>query len=293
MISSSLNQFLSLQQFEELIKHPVNPNTKKITCKLLEYIKTHQKFRTFFTQISIFDIPRGTVKKDKELIKEILNDHSNSQNSLTYQEKCAIGSMLGMVIGDAMGHRLEFQNLEYNKKTLTDMGKGPGGKFQLMPGQWTDDTSMGLCLADSLLMNNAEFDPHDLMLRFLSWWYGGYNNAFRKNPRGSCGLGGNIAQSFKKYLKDREPFTKAGDKNTSGNGSLMRNAAVPICFWNDINKACKISRGQSLVTHQGEEAEECCALLTYIIVNILNHEKLNLKHFLENLTNDYNENESK
>jgi len=55
----------------------------------------------------------------------------------------------------------------------------------LRPGQWTDDTSMGLCLADSLLLSSmnaaasaAVFDPLDLMLRFEAWWHFGYNNAF-------------------------------------------------------------------------------------------------------------------
>ena len=142
--------------------------------------------------MSIFNPKEGTIKQDKEKIEEIISKLPDlSSLSLSHKEKSAIGSMLGMAIGDAMGHRFEFEDVKYNTIILTDMGEGPGGWFQLLPGQWTDDTSMGLCLADSLLINK-EFDPHDLMLRFISWWYYGYNNAFRKNepPRGSCGLGG-------------------------------------------------------------------------------------------------------
>ena len=60
--------------------------------------------------------------------------------------------MMGMVIGDAMGHRFEFQDLLYDTIVLKNMGDGKGGDFDLEPGQWTDDTSMGLCLADSLLV---------------------------------------------------------------------------------------------------------------------------------------------
>ena len=292
-LDDSRNDFFSLEQFTNLLKYTQDPNTQKITsCQFLTLLTNNQITKTSLTKISIFSLPKGTITQDKQTIKNILKNPLNHQKNITHQEKCAIGSMLGMAIGDAMGHRYEFEDVVYNKITLKDMGKGPGGLFKLMPGQWTDDTSMGLCLADSLLMNNAEFDPHDLMLRFLSWWYGGYNNAFRKNPRGSCGLGGNIRESFKKYLKDREPYTKAGNKNTSGNGSLMRNAAVPICFWENIDKACEISRKQSLVTHQGDEAKECCALLTYIIVNILKYEKLNINHFLEKLTSDYKDEEN-
>ena len=48
---------------------------------------------------------------------------------------------------------LKFERVVYNKIELTDMGKGKGGSFLLEPGQWTDNTSMGLCLAYSLLVN--------------------------------------------------------------------------------------------------------------------------------------------
>ena len=40
-----------------------------------------------------------------------------------------------------------------------------GGPFRLKPGEWTDDTSMALCLATSLLEKNS-FDPKDQMDRY-------------------------------------------------------------------------------------------------------------------------------
>jgi ADP-ribosyl-[dinitrogen reductase] hydrolase len=54
---------------------------------------------------------------------------------------------------------------------LTDMIGG--GPFGLRPGQWTDDTSMALCLAESLLVHGG-FDAQDQMARYLNWWKGGY-----------------------------------------------------------------------------------------------------------------------
>ena len=136
---------------------------------------------------------------------------------------------------------------------------------------------MGLCLADSLLVNNGELDPHDLLRRFLSWNRGGYNNAFRFNekynlmPRSSVGLGGNISKALEIYPKTLQAKTIAGDKFTSGNGSIMRNAAISIYFNVNIEKAQEKARRQSLTIHQGLEAKECCSLLTYIIVILINY----------------------
>ena len=289
--TSAKIHYYSLEEFESLINYTIDVKTRTFMCSFAQYLKAGKISEISFTKFSIFDTitPLSTIKNDQNTILTILNNLPNLRVSLTHQERGGIGCMLGMAIGDAMGQRLEFQPVSYNKIVLKDMGEGEGsgGPFKLLPGQWTDDTSMGLCLADSLLMKNGLFNPHDLMLRLLSWWYGGYNNAFRKNPRGSCGLGENTSASFKRYLKEFEPYTKVGDNNSSGNGTLVRNAAVPICFWRDINLACEIARNQSHVTHQGTEAAECCALLTYIVVNILNYKELNLKKFLEKLVEGY------
>jgi ADP-ribosyl-[dinitrogen reductase] hydrolase len=151
---------------------------------------------------------------------------------------------------------------------------------------------MGLCLADSLIVNKGNFNAHDLMHRFLSWWYGGYNNTFRRDlsrfNKRSVGLGGIIHKSFESYLDYPLIETPAGNKYSSGNGSIMRNTAIPICFYNDINKAMEIAKKQSLVTHQGIEAAECCRLLTYIIVKILNiKDGQNIKTILDSIGDDF------
>ena len=288
-----MNAFANLDIFENYV---LNQNSKYPQYYILSpYYKSHiDPSGIYLSKLSIFDKDRGTIKEDRHLINkvlEILKTHKSAEEkrellkkyNLSNEEKKGIGSMLGMAIGDAMGARYEFKKVRYDKIDLKDMGDPGISNFKMEPGQWTDDTSMGLCLADSLLMNKGELKPHDLMRRFLCWWYGGYNNAFRNNstPRHSVGLGGNISQSFSRYKEYQEEETKAGDKNTSGNGSIMRNAAIPICFHYDINKACEKARKQSLVTHQGVEAKECCSLLTHIIVKIFKGEKL--KDILDNL----------
>ena len=265
----------TLIDFESTLKYKIKDDGT-IKSKIFELAKsTDESTLTKYVKVSIFDIEsRGTIARDKKKISFLLN----SPSQCSKEESKSIGSILGMVIGDAMGHRFEFQKLVYDTITLENMGEGKGGEFKLEPGQWTDDTSMGLCLADSLLVNKGEFNPRDLMHRFLLWWNCGYNNAFRFDDeiKSSCGLGGNISKSFSKYIneKGKNEYTKAGDNKTSGNGSVMRNAAVPICFYKDINKGRDIAKKQSLVTHQGDEAAACCELLTFIIIKLINGSEL-------------------
>jgi len=186
----------------------------------------------------------------------------------------ALGCMFGMARGDALGHTLEFTPVRYDSQQLIT-GMVGGGRFMLQPGQWTDDTSMGLCILDSLLMANEnssgfKVDCLDMMLRFVAWWCLGYNNAFgydtetRKVQKHSVGLGGNISQSLRKFIEHGEGSTSAGDVETSGNGSVMRLAPISILFWDDIDAACRYARITSLTTHRGKEASECSRLLAHI-----------------------------
>jgi ADP-ribosylglycohydrolase len=195
----------------------------------------------------------------------------NTPGGLTAEEDRALGSVLGMVVGDALGAPLEFNHVQYDKQFITGMDVATP-HFGLKPGQWTDDASMGLCMADSLLVSGG-FNAADMKHRFLLWWNCGYCNAFRadrrRRSRHSVGLGGNISMSFDEFLRNGEPYTAAGDKNTSGNGSIMRLAPVPVFFHDNYDDALKYSALSSLTTHQGDEAAECCRLMAHLIVNAI------------------------
>ena len=72
------------------------------------------------------------------------------------------GCLLGLAVGDAVGTTLEFKP-PGTFTPLNDMVGG--GPFGLQPGQWTDDTSMALCLAESLIEQNG-FVPIDQLQRY-------------------------------------------------------------------------------------------------------------------------------
>ena len=196
------------------------------------------------------------------------------------EDRC-FGAFYGLAIGDALGVPLEFEPVCYKQKLYVSKMQ-PTIRNSLKPGQWTDDTSQALCLADSLIMR-SRFDPLDFNLRLLAWWYGGYNNAFRKDSerksKKSVGLGGNTALAMTRFLDHGESFTKAGDSNTSGNGSIMRLSPLAVWFANfctsrgtfnrDIITAMRVAKHSSLATHQGVEAGECCALLMMFLVRAI------------------------
>merc|ERR1719464_1468789 len=133
---------------------------------------------------------------------------------------------------------------------------------------------MALCIADSLLCCGG-FDGFDLRQRFHLWLHYGYNNAFGRDPtrrsRASVGLGGNISSSILEWKNEapRNPQTSTGDKFTSGNGSVMRNGAIPVWFRDDLEAGMAAAYQQSKATHGGDEAAELCRLLTFICTHFI------------------------
>lgn len=73
------------------------------------------------------------------------------------------GALIGLAIGDAVGATLEFQYRDMYPPVEDMVG---GGVHDLKPGQWTDDTSMALCLGYSL--QEKGFDVEDQLDRYLN-----------------------------------------------------------------------------------------------------------------------------
>lgn len=187
--------------------------------------------------------------------------------------KRAMGALVGMAVGDSVGAPLEFipvgtKGSRFDAKTLKLTGEF--NKFSLNPGQWTDDTSMGLCIADSLLVHKT-YEPSDIRVRFWSWWNRGYNNAFRfdDSRSKSVGLGGNIAASLSAIHSNHPPARFNAPSTDAGNGSIMRLAALPLYFFKDIDLCIRVCAESSYTTHPGNIAADACAFLGYLIARAL------------------------
>ncbi len=171
------------------------------------------------------------------------------------------GSMLGLAAGDALGTTLEFTSPE-TLVPLSDMIGG--GPFGLEPGQWTDDTSMALCLADSLV-ELQEFNALDQMNRYMRWCDEGYLSS-----TGSCfDIGNTISFALKTFAMNNDPIAGETHERFGGNGSLMRLAPVPLAFANCPEQAIELSAQMSRTTHGAAEPVDACRYYAGLIVAAL------------------------
>jgi ADP-ribosylglycohydrolase len=168
---------------------------------------------------------------------------------------------VGLAVGDAVGTTLEFKPRDSYEPLRDMIGGGP---FRLKPGEWTDDTSMALCLADSLIETGGQFDPADLMRRFVNWRDNGENSA---NERGCFDIGNATNAALKRFQRDNDPYAGSIDPNSAGNGSLMRLAPVAVRFWNERDNLREVACLQSRTTHAASEAVDACVAYADIVAD--------------------------
>ena len=173
----------------------------------------------------------------------------------------AMGALLGLAVGDALGTTLEFRPRDEGARIVDITGGGP---FQLQPGCWTDDTAMALALAESLLASES-LDCSDLMDRFVAWRQNG-----EYSPTGHCfDIGITTRNALERYLRTGNPLAGSTDPTTAGNGSLMRLAPVALRFWNDRGRLDHAAAQQSRTTHAAEEAVDGCRAFADLLADAI------------------------
>ncbi|CAF3355499.1 unnamed protein product [Rotaria socialis] len=219
-------------------------------------------------------------------------DLENDMVELSYQidEKTLsriAGSMIGMALGDALGAHVEFRPHRFLvENPVTDLQGG--GTWGLSKGQFTDDTSMALCLANSLV-TQKKFNPYDQLVRYKWWYKEGYMSStgrcFDIGRATSESLNvfeirqiafakkHNIPQKEMDYLSD-ESLVKTFDvycsrEHVAGNGALMRLAPVPIFFYKYPEYAVEYSGISGQITHGDIKAYDACRYYGALIVAAL------------------------
>ena len=162
-------------------------------------------------------------------------------------EDRALGALLGLAVGDALGTTLEFKRRD-TYPPLTDMIGG--GPFRLKPGQWTDDTAMAIALAESLIARRG-LDERDLMERFAAWWRRGDYSC-----TGTCfDIGITTSAAIERFEQSGDPLAGATHPTSAGNGSLMRLAPVAL---HGLARGGEVARRQSATTHGAAACLDAC-----------------------------------
>jgi ADP-ribosylglycohydrolase len=182
--------------------------------------------------------------------------------SLTDRQR---GCLIGLAVGDALGAAVEF---ELPGEFLELTGYRGGGPHGLKPGEWTDDTSMALALADSI--GSAGWDLDDQLRRYLTWLHGG-----KYSVNNECfDIGGTTLGALLRYEKDGDARASGDCKsNASGNGSIMRLAPVPIryigLFPGKLDELVRLLVESSLTTHASEQCLSACAYMGVVLCGLM------------------------
>jgi ADP-ribosylglycohydrolase len=178
------------------------------------------------------------------------------------------GALIGLAIGDALGAAIEFSRPGTFARVT---GYRDGGPHRLRAGEWTDDASMALALADSIA--SVGWDLSDQAERYVQWWKTG-----KYSVNGRCfDIGLTTSRALGKYMADKNALD-AGDasESASGNGSIMRLAPVPIRFLafypGKLEEISRLADESSLPTHASEQCRSACRYLAVVLAGLMSGE---------------------
>ncbi|MBQ3078545.1 MAG: ADP-ribosylglycohydrolase family protein [Clostridia bacterium] len=178
-----------------------------------------------------------------------------------------LSGILGLATADALGVPFEFHTRrEMKNNPCIDMvGMGT---YSQPAGTWSDDTSMALCVMDSL--TKGYFDPEDIMKKFVSWM----KHAKYTATDELFDIGSTTRRALMNFVMSKD-IESAGNRteNGNGNGSLMR--TLPISLWRSLTCAeddpefLTPVHTTSALTHAHVRSLVCCGIYTYIAREIL------------------------
>lgn len=175
--------------------------------------------------------------------------------------KCGI---FGLAVADALGVPVEFkERTALREDPVMDM-RGKGTHHQ-PKGTWSDDTSMTLCLADSLSTGGVNYD--DIMDRFCRWWIGG-----EYTPHGyAFDIGGATGRALSRFREGSPPLLCGGrNERDNGNGALMRILpAAYIARSVPIDKCMDIVHSLTTLTHAHPRALIASGIYVRICIALL------------------------
>ena len=178
------------------------------------------------------------------------------------------GTLIGLAVGDALGAAVEFQRPGTFELVTGYRGGGP---HRLHAGEWTDDTSMALAMADSIA--SSGWNLNDQAQRYVNWWQEG-----KYSVNGECfdiGITTRIALAH--FCATKDALTSGNrSEGASGNGSIMRLAPIPIRYGHlypgKLSELARFAEESSLPTHPSEHCVSACKYLATVLAALIQGE---------------------
>ncbi|GLP73828.1 ribosylglycohydrolase [Mycobacterium antarcticum] len=177
--------------------------------------------------------------------------------STTAQVDRACGVLLGTAAGDALGAPYEFQPARGPEKTVAMVG---GGAFGWEPGEWTDDTSMAIAIAE-VAAAGADLRDESAQDAIVERWYG-WSRASKDVGIQTRSVLDYVGTQRGWSLPARYAALQMHERSgrTGGNGALMRTAPVALAYLHDEDALVTAAREISALTHYEPDAGEACVL---------------------------------
>lgn len=176
----------------------------------------------------------------------------------------AAGVLLGTAVGDALGVPYEFDRIVLRAGEQAQMLGGGLGNFA--PGEWSDDTSMAVAIAE-VAATGADLTTDDALdaiaTNFLRWLDDGPPDIGVQTSRVLCatrdrlragehGVGRVMREESQTYA-DQHP-------RSAGNGALMRTAPVALAHLDDRDHLAVAARAVASLTHADPLAGDSCVI---------------------------------
>ena len=197
----------------------------------------------------------------------------------TAQLDRACGVLLGTAAGDSLGAAYEFGPPRGPELEVAMVG---GGSFGWEPGEWTDDTSMAIAIAE-VAATGADLRQEESLDAIARRWHEWSQHAKdvgvqTRSVLSRAGRHGISAQTAREESAALHKLTG----RSAGNGSLMRTAPVALAYLDDEATLAEAARAVSELTHHDPEAGDACVLwccaIRYAILTELLDARIGLQH---------------
>ena len=172
--------------------------------------------------------------------------------------------LLGTAIGDALGVPVEFEYRQELEKNPV-IGMREYGTHNQPKGTWSDDSSLALCLAESLCNG---YNLNDIADKFIRWYYDGYCTPYGR----VFDIGITTARAISNLQNGCKPELAGMDRERdNGNGSLMRILPlVPYIINMEEEDRFRIIGEVSSLTHRHPRSILACISLCEFAIQYIN-----------------------